>query len=115
MTVPVTRSKIEEGSGTAADWAWNPKLLLVPPSDLVEVKLQVPGVGLKPFPEIVPVPSTSRKVEFCDATIEELRSKVKPPIIHNAFSAGPGAGVPGVPELKVHGAVIAAGSPGSIE
>src|SRR5437899_9353495 len=115
MTVPAIRSRIEDGSGTAADWAWNPKLLLVPPSDFVDVKLQLPSVGSKLLPLIMPVPVTSRKVELCDTTIEELKSKVKPPIIHNAGVAGPGAGVAGVPELNVHDDAIVAGSPGSIE
>ena len=83
----------------------------------MELKDQVPGVGSKPLPLIVPTPLTSRNVPlgFCETTIDELRSKVKPPICHNIGFAGPGAGVAGVPELKIHGAPIVAGSPGSIE
>lgn len=79
----------------------------MPPSDLVEVKLQVPGVGSNPFPLMVPVPRTSRKVELWDVTMEEVRSKVKPPTCHNIGVAGPGSGAPGVPELKVQfGAIV---------
>ena len=84
---------------------------LVPPSALLEVKLQVPGVGSNPFPLIVPIPDTSRNCALWDITVEELRSNVNPPTLHRADVAGPGAGDPGVPELKIQGAAMAAEVP----
>ena len=39
---------------------------------------------------------------------------MNPPTLHNAGVAGPGAGVDGVPELKIHGAAMVTFVPGAM-
>lgn len=43
---------------------------------------------------------------------DELRSKVNPPTFQKPGVAGPGEGIEGVPELKIHGAAIITLVPG---
>ena len=81
---------------------------------MVEVKLQVPGVGSKPFPLALPIPVTLRKFALWVTTVEEVRSNVKPPTFHRPGLAGPGIGMAGVPELNVHGAPMVALVPADI-
>ena len=68
-----------------------------------EVKVQVPKVGSKPFPLIVPLPVMPRKLASWKTTVEELKSNVKPPTLQSA-----GVGVDG---LKIHGVAMATESP----
>jgi len=39
--------------------------------------------------------------------MDDIRSNVKLPTLHKEFVCGPGAGIAGVPELKVHGTIAA--------
>src|ERR1700737_4972051 len=74
------------------------------------VKLQVPAGGSsKEFVLlIVPTPVTSRKLDVWLETIDEVRSKVKPPTLHKLLSAGPADRAGGVDKLKIHGAPMVA-------
>ena len=61
------------------------------------VNLHVPGVALKPWPVIVPVPVTAMKLLNLGRTMEDaVRSNVNPPTCQNI-----GTG----PELKFQGGV----------
>jgi len=93
-------------------------ITVVPPSGTVEfaaeklntpsassscvLKLKVPTVGVKPLPEIVPVPETTRNGPTKAPGPEEIKSKVNPPTDHNAACA---------PDVNVHGAVIVTAVP----
>jgi hypothetical protein len=101
-SAPVAKRATVPLSGTTV-LDWNPKVWLSWPFALLEVKLQVPGVELKPFPLALPTPVTLRKVVLWETTVDEVRSKVKPPTFHRPGLAGPGVGKAGVPELNVHG------------
>ena len=43
-----------------------------------------PAVGSKPLAKIIPVPLISKKLLFCNVTVDVCRSKVKPPTLHRA-------------------------------
>jgi hypothetical protein len=72
----------------------------------LDVKLQVPGVGSKPFPLAIPTPVIFRKVELCEIMTHEVRSNLKPATLHKF-----GVLVEG---LKIHGAAIATLVPGEM-
>jgi hypothetical protein len=88
-------------------------VVLFEPLELLEVKLQVPGVALKPLPLAVPTPDILRKLALWETTVEVVKSKVNPPTCHRARVVGPGEGVAGVPESKVYGAAMVAFAPGA--
>ena len=78
------RATAEPPSGKAAVLALKPNRPDAGVVPLLEiVKLQVPAVGVKPFPEIVPNPAMFRKVEDCITTVELSRLKLNPPTVHN--------------------------------
>jgi hypothetical protein len=58
------------------------------------LNLQVPGVGSKPLPLIVPVPLTARNPLPCWVMVDAVRSNVNPPTLQRA----------GRPEPKFQGA-----------
>ena len=64
--------------------------------------LNMPGVGSKPLPLIVPVPLTLRNPLACMTMEDAVRLNVNPPTLQRA-----GRG----PELKFQGAVIVTGAP----
>ena len=76
----------------------------MPPFELLDVKLQVPAVGRKLFPLIVPVPVIFRNVALCETTTELARSNLNPPTLQRF-----GVEVEG---LKIHGAVMVTVAPG---
>ena len=48
-----------------------------------------------------------RKFALCGGTTDDdVRSNVNPPTLHKAGVAGPGIGIAGVPDLKIHEAAI---------
>ena len=57
------------------------------------LNLQVPGVGTKPLPLIVPVPLTLRNPLPCWTMVDVVKSNVNPPTLQRA----------GWPEPKVQG------------
>ncbi len=91
------------GSGTAAAAPENENSPFADRSCVV--KLNVAGVGSKPFPEIVPVPSTNTEFAVWPpaGTADEARSKVNP-------STDQKLGID--PELNDHGAWNSRSSPG---
>ena len=84
-------------SGTATVFVWKLKVVLLLPFELLEVKVQRPGVGSKPLPLSVPTPEIFRKVLDWVTTTDEFKLKVKPPTLQSE-----GVGVEG---LKIQGAM----------
>lgn len=78
-------------SGTATVFVWKLKVLVLFPFELLEVNVQRPGVGSKPLPLSVPTPEIFRNVLDCMTTVDELKSKVKPPTVQSE-----GVGVAGL-------------------
>ena len=68
------------------------------------MKLQVPGVDVKPFPLIVPVPLIFRNVLLWETTTDVERSNLNPPTLHKL-----GVAVDG---LKIQGAAMVTFVPG---
>jgi hypothetical protein len=66
------------------------------------LNLHEPGVALKPWPLIVPVPLTLRNPLPCWVMEDVVRSNVNPPTLQRAGSG---------PELKFQGAVIVTEAP----
>ena len=65
------------------------------------LNLQVPAVGTKPWPLIVPVPLTARNPLPCWVMEDAVRSNVNPPTLQRA----------GSPEPKVQGWFIVTEAP----
>lgn len=59
------------------------------------MKLHVPGVGVKLFPLIVPVPVMFRNVLLWDTTADVERSNLNPPTLHRFGVAVEGLNIQG--------------------
>jgi hypothetical protein len=75
------RATAEPPSGTALPFAENENIALVRPPAFWVVKAQVMAVGSNPLPLTIPLPSITRVEAFRVTTVDERRSKVKPPTL----------------------------------